>query len=81
MNANKAAWQLPRHIHYEKHLRAVAAAWFASKGYPVSRKIKYILVNRDDWHQNIILPEVAEVKVEPHPCLASARYRHFQGKG
>ena len=59
MNANKAAWQFPRHIHYEKQLRAVAAAWFASKGYAVSRKYKYILASRDDWHQNIILPEVA----------------------
>lgn len=59
MNANKAAWQFPRHIHYEKSLRAVAANWFASKRYSVSSKYKYILVNRDDWHHNLILPEVA----------------------
>ena len=53
-------WTFPRHIHYEQSLRDVAAKWFTEKDYPVSKKMKYILASRDDWHKNIILPEVAE---------------------
>ncbi len=49
-------------------MRVPAAGWFASKGYTISRKYNYILASRDDWVQNIIHPEVAEV--EPHPYLA-----------
>lgn len=54
------SWSFPRHIHYEQSLRDVAEKWFAEKGYPVRSKMKYILANRDEWHKNIILPEVAE---------------------
>lgn len=57
---NKPTWSFPRHIHYEQALRDVAAKWFLEKGYPVRKKMKYILASRDDWLKNIILPEVAD---------------------
>jgi hypothetical protein len=61
----KTDWTFPRHRDYERALRDVAAAWFASKGFAVSNRYGYILANRDEWHQNIILPEVANyIKAE-----------------
>lgn len=56
---NNPTWSFPRHIHYERTLRDVAAKWFLEKGYPVRKNMKYILASRDDWHRNIILPDVA----------------------
>ncbi|MBL6983852.1 MAG: hypothetical protein ISR58_21925 [Anaerolineales bacterium] len=56
---NKTNWSFPRHIHYERALRDVAAKRFLEKNYPVRQKMKYILASRDDWRKNIILPEVA----------------------
>lgn len=53
------AWTFPRHRNYERALRKIAAAWFESKDFPVPKGYGYILADRDDWHQNIILPEVA----------------------
>ena len=53
------SWTFPRHREYERSLREVAAAWFASEGFIVSERYGYILADRDDWDQNIILPEVA----------------------
>jgi hypothetical protein len=55
----RVLWSFPRHIRYERQLRQTAVAWFASKGYAVSPRYKYILADRDHWAQNIILPEVA----------------------
>ncbi len=56
---NNPTWSFPRHIHYERALRDVAAKWFLEKGYPVRKNMKYILASRDDWHRNIILTGVA----------------------
>ena len=42
-------WTFPRHREYERALREVAAAWFASKGFAVSKRYGYILANRDEW--------------------------------
>ena len=47
----KTTWTFPRHRDYERALREVAAAWFASKGFAVSEQYGYILADRDDWDQ------------------------------
>lgn len=54
----KNNWNFPRHIQYEKALRVKAAEWFAEHGYPISKRMPYILADREDWDKNIILPEV-----------------------
>ena len=53
-------WQFPRHRNYERTLRKAASKWFSVKDFSVSKRYIYILADRDDWHQNIILPEVAD---------------------
>ena len=60
MNIKREVWAFPRHIHYEKALRVVAARWFSEKGYPVRSNMNYILASRDNWPNNIIMPEVAQ---------------------
>ena len=55
-----STWSFPRHRDYERALRKTAAGWFASKGFSVSKRYAYVLADRDDWHQNIILPDVAD---------------------
>jgi len=44
----------------------VASAWFADKGFAVSARYPYILADREEWSQNIILPEVAQYIREEH---------------
>jgi len=53
-------WPYPRHGDFEARLREAAARWFAAKGYAVRRRQPYILDARQNWHRNIILPEVAK---------------------
>jgi hypothetical protein len=57
--ARARSWPYPYHRNFEKHLRKVAAAWFEEQGFTVSKRYRYILADRDNWAQNIILPEVA----------------------
>jgi len=52
-------WPYPLHSHYRSGLNRAAARWFADKGFSVSNKYPFILASRDDWQQNIIVPEVA----------------------
>lgn len=53
-------WPYCRHHHYESDLQEAAANWFADREFPTSNRYQYILANREQWPQNIILPEVAE---------------------
>ena len=52
-------WPYPRHNDYEDILRQANAGWFAARGYPVNRRMPYLLENWEDWPKNMILPEVA----------------------
>lgn len=64
-NRSKAlTWPYPRHQAFEETLRRAAAGWFAARGYPVHPKMPYLLASWDDWHNNIILPEVATYIVQ-----------------
>ena len=56
---NVLPWKFPRHRNYEHALRETAADWFTAMGFAVSNRYAYILADRKDWHQNILLPEVA----------------------
>jgi hypothetical protein len=66
--ARAYAWPYPRHRRFQVRLQQAAARWFRDRGLAVSTRYSYILASRDDWPQNIILPEVAgyvrEVKAE-----------------
>lgn len=57
--ARAQTWPYPRHRHFERKLREAAAAWFREKGFLVSKRYRYVLAGRENWAQNIILPEVA----------------------
>jgi hypothetical protein len=58
--ARARTWPCPRHREFEKELRKTASAWFNDKGFAVSARYPYILADRQEWSQNIILPEVAQ---------------------
>ena len=53
-------WSYPFQRHYEEQMCAAAITWFSQRDVTVHRKHRYMLANRDDWQQNIILAEVAE---------------------
>jgi hypothetical protein len=53
------SWPYPRHLRFRKTLEKAAAAWFKSKGHR-DLKPAHILPSRNDWRDNIILPEVAD---------------------
>ena len=53
-------WPYPRYARFEAELRQAAAAWFDAKGLPHHTRYKYCLPSRDQWHQNIIDPAVAQ---------------------
>jgi POLQ-like helicase len=57
--ARARTWPYPRHREFEKELQRAAAAWFKDQGFAISTRYPYILANRAEWSQNIILPEVA----------------------
>ena len=59
MNGDPRNWAYPRHREFEALLKQAAVRWFAAKGYPVNPRQRYILDAWDNWHGNIILPEVA----------------------
>ena len=40
------SWTFPCHRDYERALRVVAAAWFVSKGFAISKRYGYILADR-----------------------------------
>lgn len=52
-------WNFPRHKSYEGLLRSAASKWFADNKFSVDKKYAYMLENRTDWQNNIIIPEVA----------------------
>lgn len=52
-------WPYPRHNQYVANLRLAAKNWFAQHGCRVHPTYAYCLAEWDDWHKNIILPEVA----------------------
>ena len=58
--ARARTWPYPRHREFEKELRKAASAWFNDRGFAVSTRYPYILADRKEWSQNIILPEVAQ---------------------
>ncbi len=57
--ARARTWPYPRHRNFRKGLQAAAVKWFADKGFTISTRYPYILADREEWAQNIILPEVA----------------------
>jgi hypothetical protein len=59
MNATRPDWPYLRHGDFVAGLKQAAARWFAAKGYPVNPRQRYILDAWQNWHHNIILPEVA----------------------
>jgi len=59
MNGTLRNWPYPRHSEFDALLRQAAARWFAAKGHPVNPRQPYILDAWENWHRNIILPEVA----------------------
>lgn len=51
--------QFYRHEEYEDMIRDSAAHWFSTGGNEVLPRRRYILADRSDWKDNIIVPEVA----------------------
>lgn len=69
-------WPYPFHRRYEEQMRAAAATWFSQRDVTVHRKYRYMLANRDDWQQNIILPEVAEYIQDQRRGFPLHKYIH-----
>lgn len=52
-------WPYPRHNQFIKHLKKAAKDWFETLDCNVHPTYNYCLAEWNDWHSNIILPEVA----------------------
>ncbi len=52
-------WNYPRQKQFEEILRDSASKWFKMKGFATHPKMAYCLNSKDNWKNNIILPEVA----------------------
>lgn len=53
-------WPYPHHSVFESQLQERVRAYFLRKGYNVRQKQPYILAERQQWQNNIILTEVAQ---------------------
>ncbi len=53
-------WPYPRRRQFMKRVKQSASSWFSTNGYEVDAKYSYCLAKWEDWHRNIILPEVGE---------------------
>jgi POLQ-like helicase len=53
------SWPYPHHGVFESELQRNAESYFRRKGYNVQKKKLYILAERQQWRNNIILTEVA----------------------
>lgn len=53
-------WPYPRRGQFMKHVKQSASSWFSANHFEVDSKYSYCLAKWDDWHNNMILPEVAE---------------------
>ena len=76
-------WPYPRHEAFENRLRNSSASWFAERGYKVNKRMPYLLERWEDWHKNIILPEVAQYiqkeqnrRVDSHEGFPLHKYIH-----
>ncbi len=69
-------WPYPMFSKYQKHLRENAGEYFKRKRFAVSKKYNFILASRDDWHQNIILPEVVQY-IEEQKQFAQSQKRAY----
>jgi hypothetical protein len=54
------SWPYQSHQSYEKLLRENSSKWFIDHNYEHDNRYKFILKNRDDWQQNILVEEVAQ---------------------
>lgn len=54
-------WEYPRFREYRARKNDVAASYFRTKEYTRSEQYPYILARRDDWRQNIIRADVADL--------------------
>lgn len=53
-------WSCKKYKSYEFEMRNFAREYFYRKGFRVNHKYPFILDSQDDWHSNIIVPEVAD---------------------
>ncbi len=53
-------WPLPKHKSFKRDVQKHAARWFKENGKPTHSKMSYCLEKREDWNENIILPEVVK---------------------
>jgi hypothetical protein len=62
MNSRQLAqeWKYTRHSEYEDMLRSSASKWFSAKQLTTLPRMSYCLDKIQNWHHNIILPEVSE---------------------
>ncbi len=48
-----------RFTDYRRHMERAAASWFRSRGLSVRARTPYVLNERGDWKDNLILPDLA----------------------
>lgn len=53
-------WPYSRRGQFIKQVKQSASNWFLKNHYEVDPRYSYCLARWDDWHNNIIVPEVAE---------------------
>lgn len=72
-------WPFPRYKGFQEDIRRAAISWFDTHGVQVNRRQPFILAHRDDWVNNIIVPEVAtyiENELKSHPEFQLHKYIH-----
>lgn len=74
--ARTKTWTYPRHLTFKKAIGIVATNWFRMKGFATDQKYSYILNNREDWPNNIILPEVTDFIQSQRPTFSLHKYIH-----
>jgi hypothetical protein len=54
-------WPYLKYKPFRKTVSSAASIWFQSKGFKTNARKSYSLVSRDQWRENIILPEVVRM--------------------
>ena len=53
-------WEFPQYKNYRKSQNVLAASWFKQNNFLTQDKYPFILKNKTQWRNNIILSEVAD---------------------
>ena len=70
------SWPFPRYYAYQRKMRETAKQWFDGQSLPRDPKYAFILDKWENWHSNLILPEVVDY-IKRHKEMCEGKGKPF----